>query len=352
MTKRISRRDFLLLVTGTAGALVVSCRPTGGKGGPPEDAGQVNYDAPDPNYGQVTYDKETVVTPTDEFFATSYGAGPRVKLEDWSLTIDGLVDTPLTLTYDDLLALEAVTDTRTLECIGNPVGGGQIGTATWTGVRLKPLLDRAGIQEEAIRARFYAADGYNTAVDVEWILQEDTLLAYAMNGSPLLDKHGYPVRIMMPGLYGQKMPKWLTRIEFINEQYLGYWEQRGWSDIAEVKTNSQIVMPPKLTTVRGEFAIQGWAYAGKRRITGVEVQIDDGEWIACELLEGPSPLAWTQWWTTWTPEHTGTFHVAVRATDEDGFTQDEGNRKVRSAYPEGTSAIHSVDYEAEPPPDA
>lgn len=365
MTKRVTRRDFLLFVSGTAGAFLVSCRPANPQSGetpvptpvPPTSAGSgskaaepTDFSALDPNYGSVTVDKEPVVTATDEFFTQAFSTLEAVDINDWTLVIDGLVEKPLTFTYDDILALDSVTKMWTLECIGNPVGGELIGNATWTGVPIKPLLDEAGILDDAIRARFYAADDYTTAVDLEWITQEGTLLVYAMNGEPLDTAHGFPLRILMPGLYGQKMPKWITRIELIDNKFKGFWEQHGWSDIADVQTNSKIELPENMAQITGTFAIQGWAYAGKRRITKVEVQIDDGEWIPCELLEGSSALVWTQWWTAWTPQRTGSFNVAVRATDEDEFVQgEEDSETFGSAFPGGTSAIHSVDYNAKAP---
>jgi DMSO/TMAO reductase YedYZ molybdopterin-dependent catalytic subunit len=375
MPTHASRRDFLLFITGTAGAtLVAACRPrrsgesvsavptlvpdgfrptpSGTAGGSDDDSRTQPFDftATDPDHSALIVNREPLITAVDRFYVQSWNLLPdAIDATGWTLTIDGLVDRPLTLTYDDVLAFEPVEVMRTLECIGNPVGGNLIGNQTWTGVRLKPLLDETGIQPEAIRAKFTAADNYMTSIDLEWILQEDTLLVYAMDGQPLTHEHGYPLRIMMPGLYGQKMPKWIQRIEFSPERYQGYWEHYGWSDVCEVKTNSQIILPENLSTVTGTFALQGWAYGGKRRIVAVEVSVDGGEWQPCELLEGPSPLVWTMWWTAWTPERTGAFRVAVRATDETGFVQERPGELLESAYPDGTDAIHSLAYNARPP---
>lgn len=368
MTSHISRRDFLLFVTGTAGAaLFASCRPADeapegvptlvaagfdptAPPSPPAPTGAESFKPPDPAHSAITFDDGIRLTPLQEFYVQSSGLlGPPVDRDRWSLTIDGLVERPVTLRYDDLLAYEPVTVIRTLECIGNPVGGSLIGNQNWTGIRLKPLLEQAGVSPSAIRAKFEAGDGYDTAVELEWLLQEDTLLVYAMDGQPLTHDHGYPLRIMMPGLYGQKMPKWITRIELIDYAHLGYYEQDGWSDIAEVKTNSQIVLPENLATIHGSFALQGWAYAGKRRIVEVEVSVDGEPWQPCEVLPGPSPLVWTQWWTTWTPTRTGAFTAAVRATDETGFQQNRPGEFLESAFPAGTDAIHSVAYNAQPP---
>lgn len=365
MTPRTTRREFILFVAGAAGAYLVSCRPAdssgeaavptlvsgGGSGGTGGSAPQPGgFSAPDPDFGQPTYNRDILITPTDLFYVQAYSSHPQVDRAAWTLTIDGLVDSPLTLTYDHLLRLEQITEMRTLECIGNPVGGDLVGNTTWTGVRLKPLLDQVGLQPSAIRARFYAADGYTTSVDLDWILHEDTLLIHTMNGEPLTVPHGYPLRIMMPGLYGQKMPKWLQRIEFIDHAYQGYWEEGGWSDLAAVKTNSQIASPPNLSRVSGAVYLQGWAYAGTRRITQVEVQVDGADWQPAELLAGPSPRVWTQWWLQWTPPGAGAFKAAVRCTDEDGFTQhEEATGLLDSSYPDGTSVIHSVAYTVQNP---
>ncbi len=370
MVRHISRRSFLILVTGAAGALAASCRPVdtdsaaiptlvpdGFAPTPEPDAAgaaarstPADFSQPDPAHSELLLDQETAITPLEHFYVQHWRTTPApIDPANWTLTIHGLVDRPLTVTYADIMRTERISVMRTLECIGNPVGGGLIGNTTWTGFQLKPLLEEAGIKPEAVRAKFSSADEYRTAVDLEWILQPDTLLVYEMDGQPLPHEHGFPLRILMPGLYGQKMPKWLTGIELVAERYLGYWETNGWSDIAEVKTNSQIVLPANLTALSGSFALQGWAYAGRRAITAVEVSIDDGPWQPCELLPGPSPLAWTQWWTIWTPRRSGAFTAAVRATDEDGFTQSRPGQLLESAYPDGTDAIHSVAYHAQAP---
>jgi DMSO/TMAO reductase YedYZ molybdopterin-dependent catalytic subunit len=379
MHSEFTRRDFLILVTGTTGFLMASCRPTNDSSVPiptlvpdgyqptqtqPSEENSstssgdsmdrthaADFSKPDPLHNDSSYKRSTLLTPLESFYVQAYALlpDPPVDEQEWSLEISGLIEHPTTLTYQDVLNFEPVTVMRTLECIGNPVGGPLIGNTHWTGFRLQPLLKEIGIQSGVQRAKFIAADGYRTAVDLEWILQEDTLLVYAMDDQPLTNAHGYPLRIMIPGLYGQKQPKWITNIEFLDTRYQGYYEQYGWSDTAAVKTNSQIRLPEAFSTITGTFTLQGWAYAGNRAIEAVEVSINDGPWQPCDLLPGSSPLVWTQWWTTWTPDRTGAFTVAVRTTDDTGYVQWQPGNALDSAYPGGTDAIHSVAYNAQEP---
>jgi DMSO/TMAO reductase YedYZ molybdopterin-dependent catalytic subunit len=307
------------------------------------------FDHPDPAHSTLTFDKEIRTTPVDQFYVQAWQDIPEVDATAWSLSIDGLVDNPLVFTFDEIRAMERVTVMRTLQCISNPIGGALIGNTTWTGTALSPLLKRAGIRSSAVRARMDAADRYMNSILLDWLLQPDTLLVYEMDGEPLTAEHGFPLRLMIPGLYGQKMPKWITRMEFIDHNIPGYWEHYGWSDSAEVKTTSQIVMPEHLASVHGTLVLQGWAYAGKRDIVSVEIKVDDGPWLPCRLNKGPSPLVWTQWWAAWTPTHMGTSLISVRATDNHAFTQhDETQELLASSYPDGPEAIHRIALNATP----
>jgi len=283
------------------------------------------------------------ITPTSELYRQSYSTTPAVDTASWRLVIDGLVENPISLTLDEIKAMPAVEEVRTLECIGNPVGGALIGTVVWKGIYLRTLLKDIKVNLAALRAKFEAADEYSTAVDLEWILQPNTLLIYEMNGEPLTPDHGYPLRILMPGLYGQKNPKWLTHIEFIDTDYQGYWEKQGWSDVAEVMTNSIITEPLSLAQLPHQTApILGLAFAGNRKIAWVDVQIDDGDWLPAKLLQTDSNLIWTQWTFNWEAV-VGKHTVSVRATDEIGFTQHEkGHSVIGDAFPAGTSNIHSI----------
>jgi DMSO/TMAO reductase YedYZ molybdopterin-dependent catalytic subunit len=286
--------------------------------------------------------EQTLITPTDKFYIQSFSSTSTVDPDTWSLAIDGLVERPLTLTLADIKARPAAEVMRTLECIGNPVGGPQIGNALWKGTYLKPLLDEAGIKPSAYRLKFSAADHYDTAIDLKFIYDDRSFLAYEMNGEPLTPQHGFPLRVFFPGSYGQKMPKWVTRLELIDYEHEGYWEERGWSDVAQVKTNSIIDEP----YANAKFALQtipiwGVAYAGKRDILKVEVKVGDAEWRAATLLPGPTNEVWTQWSFDWQPIAEGNYKLQVRATDSDGFTQSRTSGLL-DGYPDGSDAVHSI----------
>jgi DMSO/TMAO reductase YedYZ molybdopterin-dependent catalytic subunit len=353
----VSRRAFLLAITGSAAAVAVGCRPqtdamptlyAPGSSAPTHTPQVLNPAAPatpDALLGTVTHDKP-IFTPVDKLYITQYNYGltPAVDGSTWKLAVDGLVETPLALSLTDLRALPAHEDVRVLECISNPVGGNLIGNLKWRGVLMDDLLKLAKPKPEATHVRFEAADGYTTSVKREWIEQPNTLLAYEMNGQPLTVAHGFPLRIHMPGLYGQKMPRWLTRLEFIDYDYIGYWESRGWSNIAAIKTKSIIDSPTDGSSAPtgSGIAIQGVAVAGKRKITNVEVQIDGGQWLPATLAPQPD-LGWTQWYVTVVLGAPGEYRIGVRATDDTGFVQTaEASGVFGGAFPDGTDSIHRL----------
>jgi DMSO/TMAO reductase YedYZ molybdopterin-dependent catalytic subunit len=336
----IDRRAFLK-IAGVAGlALASGCRAEAPAGTMPTAAGLPATGVPS---GLPSAPQRLVITPTGQLFTQSYSGTPAVEVADWRLRIGGTVERPVELTYSDVLAFPKVETVRTLECIGNPVGGELIGNPAWGGFLAAHLWEQVGIRPEAKRARFTGADGYRTAVDVEWITQPGVLLAYELNGETLPPAYGFPLRILMPGLYGQKMPKWLTDIEFIDGDFLGYWESLGWSDVAAVKTKSIIQQPRRTDRLSaGAVPVGGIAFAGLRRINAVQVRIDDGEWQEAELLQDESPWVWTQWSFPWeaTP---GEHEVAVRAMDDTGFVQStEGGLLSTGAFPDGADGIHEV----------
>jgi DMSO/TMAO reductase YedYZ molybdopterin-dependent catalytic subunit len=359
---KLSRRGFLVAITGSAVAAAAGCRPTGSAipptvyapGGGPAPTNTARAVAQngvkDATYGTVTYNK-TILTETDKLYITqyNYSRNPEIKVEEWSLTVDGLVEKPVVLDYKTVQALPAFEDVRVLQCIGNPLGGGQIGNINWKGFDFAEVLKQVKVKANATHAKFEAADGYSTSVELKWITQPGVMMAYEMNGEPLSFKHGFPLRILMPGLYGQKMPRWITRIEFIDYDFTGYWEGGGWSNVASAQTNAIVKTPFDGYEFKAgtSVAIQGVAWAGTRKITKVEVQIEDGEWMPTELKQGDSPLEWTQWYVTWTPPAPGAYRVGVRATDEDGFVQTaDENSSFGNAYPNGTTAIHRITVQA------
>jgi hypothetical protein len=330
----LTRRGFLK-VAGVAGLALTSGCSAVGSGAPlvTAEGGGLQLEAP----GAIE------ITSTGELFLTSYRGAPSVDQTSWRLSIDGLVENPLTLTYDQILAYPKVEAPRTLECIGNPPGGGLIGNPIWGGFEAQRLWETVGIKPEARRARLVGADGFETAVDNRWITQPGVLMIHQINGEPLPEEHGFPLRILIPGLYGQKMPKWLTRVEFIAEDFLGTWERQGWSNEASVRTNSLMQQPEDRGSVgRGPTPVYGIAFAGLRRITAVEVRIDEGDWIPAELVQDASPLVWTQWSFEWEAA-AGTHTLAVRATDETGFVQGSAGAMIgRGAFPDGADGVHQI----------
>lgn len=271
-------------------------------------------------------------TPNDRFYITSYGITPRVDLAAWRLRIGGLVANPLELTWPALKQLPAIDETLTLECISNPPDGQLIGNARWVGPKLRPLLERARIKPGAAYAALRAADGYFTGVPVEELTRYENFLPYLMNGAPLPPEHGFPLRLFIPGKYGMKQPKWITEIRLIDRPFRGYWELRGWSNVAWRKVNSGFFAPRPISGVGADLAVAtrvaapvdvwGWALAGPSGIRKVEVSTDDGQsWREARLVENRERYEWTVWKYHFAPRAAGTYHLRVRATAGDGTVQ-------------------------------
>ncbi len=301
--------------------------------------------------------KRIPITPLNRLYEKSFRGTPSLsEPERWTLHIDGLVASPLQVSLAELRALPQHSTIRTLQCISNPVGGGLIGTLDWQGVPLAPLLARANVLPGARYALFEAADGYTTSVALSWLTQPEVMLITGANGELLPLRHGFPLRILIPGLYGQKQPKWLTRITLSAEDRLGYWENpsRGWSNLAAVKTNSAFRAPTtNVLPFTAPITLEGCAFAGDRAIMRVEVSAErvdsagtepqSSVWRPATLVEPPSPLAWTWWRCLWTPPQPGLYRLAVRATDSSGFMQATLTRGLIGApFPDGTDAIHAV----------
>jgi DMSO/TMAO reductase YedYZ molybdopterin-dependent catalytic subunit len=169
------------------------------------------------------------VTPIDDFTVLDLGIKPRIDITEYTLVVTGLVDTELVLTYEDILSSPAVTQITTLYCVT-----GFQDTGLWTGVPLKYILEKAGYSQDAVSVIFYAGDDYTSSISLEKALQEDTILAYKMNGVTLPRNHGYPLRLVVPDKWGYKWVKWVVKIELVDYEYEGYWESRGYSNIADV----------------------------------------------------------------------------------------------------------------------
>jgi hypothetical protein len=261
------------------------------------------------------------LTPTSDFYQVSKNASdPAVDAARWRLQITGLVESPLSFSFDEIQGLPSVEQYATLECISNEVGGDLVSSALWQGVRLKDLLQKAVPKPGVVTVVLRAADGYTDSIPLERAQADGTILAYRMNGMLLDLTHGFPVRLIAPGIYGMKNVKWVTGVELINHDYKGYWQARGWDNRAEYKTMSRIDTPTK--TIGEKTTVAGVAFAGDRGISKVEVSTDGGKtWEAADLTMALSAYTWVLWHKDWMPESKGPKVLVVRATDGRGVTQ-------------------------------
>jgi len=278
---------------------------------------------------------QTLITPVSQFFRQNNRPIPTLNADYWAFSLGGLVRHPLVWSYGDVLALPSVDVPCAIACIGNKPGGEWMGNAVWQGTPLAGLLDELTILPEARYARLLAADKYTATLPLERL--RGALLVYGMNGETLPPEHGFPVRLIVPGLYGYKMPKWIERIELTDTPPIGMWEQRGWSADGIVQTTSAILSPRSKETVSGVVQFSGMAYAGERIITAIELSIDGAPWMPVPFTPGIG-ASWTTWQIDWTPPGVGDYQARVRATDSDGFTQSE----VSAAFPNGASGQHAI----------
>lgn len=296
--------------------------------------------------GDASLDAVPGVTPRitaseDHYTVDTTLVKPRVDTATWKLEVTGNVERPYTIGYDELLDLDAIEQVRTLECISNPIGGELISTAVWTGVRMKDLLDRASLKANSFKVVLTSVDGYSDSFPVAKAMEPDTFVAYLMNGTTLPQEHGYPVRVLVPNIYGMKNVKWLRQIKVETFDFKGYWQEQGWDDAAIINTNARIDVPGR--TVRwngGEVVVAGIAFAGARGIKQVELSFDDGKsWQAAALEAAPGPLTWVRWAARWTPAGPGTRTAWVRATDGKGDTQTPVQRQP---FPSGATGYDTI----------
>jgi DMSO/TMAO reductase YedYZ molybdopterin-dependent catalytic subunit len=281
------------------------------------------------------------ITPNEEFYVTSYRSPPTIRLNGWSLSLKGLVERPLTLTYEQLIQKSTVSRIVTLECVGNTVGGEFISTAEWTGVPLRSLLEEAGLSKQAYDVVFRAADGFSDSIRVERAILGDVIIAHTMNGVPLPEGHGFPARAIVPGHYGMKSVQWLTEIDAVPSDHKGYYQQKGWTEDAIVKTMSRIDVPGHGSTVRGlRQKIEGLAFAGLRGISEVEISTDGGDhWVPANVASPLSPYAWIFWSYDWTAPAPGQHTLVVRATDGTGSLQTSVEQEPS---PDGATGLHEI----------
>jgi DMSO/TMAO reductase YedYZ molybdopterin-dependent catalytic subunit len=268
---------------------------------------------------------------------------PKVSPADWQLRIHGMVDRPMTLTYDDLIKMPMIDRDITLTCVSEAVGGGYIGNAQWQGTLLAPLLRKAGIQRGADQIVMRDVHGMTIGVATDPTLDgRDSMLAVAMNGQVLPQAHGYPVRVVIPGLYGYvSATKWVVDMEFTTfDAFSAYWvkQKPAWSQQAPIKTESRIDVPKRRSTVTaGQVTVAGVAWAQRTGIEAVEVGID-GVFSEAKVPAQDTIDTWRQWYYTWdaTP---GQHMLQVRATNKSGYTQTEVKHRTD---PDGATGYHTI----------
>ena len=288
-------------------------------------------------------------TPVDDFYRVDISlVTPHVDASSWTLTVDGMVDTPLTLTYDDLLAMPMIERDITLTCVSNEVGGPYVSSGRWLGVPFAEILKRVGVQPGVDQVFSYSLDsGYTASTPYQAVTDgRDAMIAVGLDGKPLADARGYPARMLVPGLFGfVANTKWLERIELTTyAKRTAYWTERGWATDGPILTQSRIDLPKSLGTLpKDKPVIAGVAWAQHRGIDKVEVQIDDGEWQEASLATDGGIDLWRQWSFRYDGP-AGLHSARVRATDATGETQPEARTKV---FPDGARGWHQIQFTSE-----
>jgi DMSO/TMAO reductase YedYZ molybdopterin-dependent catalytic subunit len=356
LASRLSRREFLIQVGGTSATLTVigagvarwlewqderdyekliERRRAAAQPGDLPNANDPLMPAPGtrPEY-----------TPLEDHYRIDINLRPQeIDPDEWRLKITGLVDNPREFTLDELKTnYEPLNQYVTLACISNTVGGDLTSTTRWTGARLQEVLDDVGVQEGARYLSITSADGFHESVDLELIAAEPrVMLTYYWDGIPLLHSHGHPLRIYIPDRYGMKQPKWITDIEVTDTYHEGYWVERDWDEVAQMRATAvvDVVASDMLIEQGGQqlVPIGGIAHAGARGISKVEVKVDDGDWVEAQLRQPLSETTWVIWRYDW-PYDPGRHTFTVRCEEGDGTPQitEEANR-----FPSGATGLHS-----------
>ncbi|MDN4614782.1 molybdopterin-dependent oxidoreductase [Leifsonia sp. F6_8S_P_1B] len=284
-----------------------------------------------------------IITPNADFYRIDTALQiPGVQPQDWRLRITGMVEQEIELTFAELLALPLEESVTTLTCVSNEVGGDLIGNAVWLGYPIRHLLARAKPHADADMVLSRSQDGWTASTPIEALTDErNAILAVGMNGAPLPLEHGYPVRMVVPGLYGYvSATKWVVSLEVTRfDRVTSYWTDRGWSERGPVKLSSRIDVPAAGRQVRaGTVAVAGVAWSQHVGVSAVHVQIDDGPWRAATLADAISADTWRQWRYAWEAEP-GAHTIRVRATDANGKQQ---VTKQQGVVPDGATGLHSV----------
>jgi DMSO/TMAO reductase YedYZ molybdopterin-dependent catalytic subunit len=304
---------------------------------------------PDPPTG-VSVDLEGIApwrTPNEKFYLIHTALiPPAIEPTNWRLRIHGMVERELVLTYDDLMSRQLTEGWVTLNCVSNPVGGSLIGNAWWSGVRLAGLLEEVGVQDGADAVLQTSDDGWNCGTPLSALTDDrNAMLTVAMNGQPLPIEHGFPVRTLVPGLYGYVSAcKWVVDMEVTRfEDISAYWTQRGWGEQGPVKMSSRIDVPQGGEELEaGSQRVGGVAWAQHTGIRAVEVSLDGGAWQSVEIGDAGTIDSWVQWTTTLTLDE-GDHVLRVRATNNDGEVQTGAEADV---LPDGATGWHEVSFSA------
>lgn len=268
---------------------------------------------------------------------------PNVDTSTWSLTVTGMVDTPVTFTFDDILAMDLREFVITLTCVSNQVGGGLVGNARWLGIPVREILAQASPQSGADMVLSRSTDGYTASTPLSSLTDDglDAILAVGMNGEPLPLEHGFPVRMVVPGLYGYvSATKWLTELKVTTfAQDEAYWTPRGYSAEAPIKLSSRVDTPRVGKPIQaGPVKVAGMAWAQSVGVEKVEVRIDEGDWQPATMSAPINDDTWVQWYIDWEPD-AGTHYISVRATDKAGLLQEEERATIA---PNGSSGWQRV----------
>ena len=333
-TPRIARRAFLLgglgLVIAGGGAAIM----------------RKLYRAATFSYDGTQYKGRIVqpITPNDLFYCvTKNVVDPRVDTSLWRLEISGLVQNARTLRFEELKALPSVEQETTLMCISNGLDAGLMSNALWKGTTMRGLLEAAGPLLSPAKVKLHGVDNYTDTFPLEKAMEPTTLVVWEMNGQPLSDRHGFPARVIVPGYFGEKHVKWLTRIEVVDADAKGFYETQGWGPDFIVPTRSRIDAPDhesRFPLNGGRIDVRGVAFGGDRGISRVEISVDDGEnWEDAKIDYPGTNLTWALWSYDWRPTDEDDYTLVVRATDGEGEVQEwEEDRPFKS----GTTGFHKI----------
>ena len=296
----------------------------------------------------------TFLTPSQDFYRIDINLEvPQIRAEDAVLRITGMVDEPVEFTFDEIRSMPLIEKTITMTCVSNPVGGPYVSTSNFIGVPLMGLLDEAVVQSGATQVVGHSVDGFTIGTPLQLLREagDAAMVVIGMNREPLLPEHGFPMRTVIPGLYGYVSgTKWLTELELTNYDFKPYWVERGWDGqppgVAPIKISSRVDAPGSFQRLpAGQVTAAGTAWAQGRGISKVEVRFDDEAWVPAELAAEVNKNAWRMWRFT-RPLPAGNHKVSVRATDGNGTLQPEERLGLINPgpIPDGSTGWHSIDF--------